>query len=113
MVLCFSRLRWSHERARRWLTIEALSIATEVLTAAVMEIGLALTNGIATGTGTDFITIAPPPGPQDYAGLHTEIGEAIGAAVCRATLLGAQQWKTIVKPEQLGVIKNARSRTDT
>lgn len=95
--------------ARPWLTIKALSIATEERIAAVMEIGLTLTSGIATGTGTDCIAIAAPPSPQDYAGLHTKIGEAIGAAVYRATLLGAQQWKTDVKPEQLGVRENARS----
>lgn len=78
--------------------IEALSIATQARTAAVMDAGLALSSGIATGTGTDCIAIAAPPGTQDYAGLHTELGEAIGAAVYRATSLGANEWMLSVKP---------------
>ena len=74
--------------------IEALSIATQARTAAIIDTGLALPTGIATGTGTDCIAVAAPDGPQDYAGLHTEIGEAVGAAAYRATLMGAQQWKS-------------------
>ena len=84
--------------------IEALSIATQARTAAIMEIRLPLSSGIATGTGTDCIAVAALPGPQNYAGLHTELGEAIGAAVYRATLLGARQWETDVRPQLLGGI---------
>ena len=78
--------------------IEALSIATQARTAAVMDAGLALSSGIATGTGTDCIAIAAPPGTQDYAGLHTELGEAVGRAVYRATSLGAKEWMSSVRP---------------
>lgn len=78
--------------------IEALSIATQARTAAVIEVGLALSSGVATGTGTDCIAIAAPSGTQDYAGLHTDLGEAVGAAVYRATLQGAQEWMSRVKP---------------
>ncbi|MEJ8563487.1 adenosylcobinamide amidohydrolase [Yoonia sp. GPGPB17] len=72
--------------------IEALSIATQARTAAIMDAGLALPAGKATGTGTDCIAVAAPVGPDDYAGLHTDIGEALGAAVYRATLFGARDW---------------------
>jgi len=72
--------------------IEALSIATQARTAAVMECGWRLPSGIATGTGTDCIAIAAPGGAEDYAGLHTEIGEAVGAAVHTATSEGARTW---------------------
>lgn len=74
--------------------IEALSIATQARTAAIIDTGLVLPTGLATGTGTDCIAVAALEGAQDYAGLHTEIGEAVGASVYRATLLGAQQWKS-------------------
>jgi len=74
--------------------IEALSIATQARTAAILDAGVMLPTGLATGTGTDCIAIAAPQGAQDYAGLHTEIGEAVGASVYRATLLGAQEWKS-------------------
>ncbi|MGC8201931.1 adenosylcobinamide amidohydrolase [Aliiroseovarius sp. PTFE2010] len=76
--------------------IETLSIATQARTAAIMEAGLDLPTGIATGTGTDCIAVAAPQGAENFAGLHTQIGEAVGAAVYRATMQGAQQWKTDV-----------------
>lgn len=74
--------------------IEALSIATEARTAAVIDAGWRLEGGTATGTGTDCVTVAAPegPDPQTYAGLHTEIGRAIGAAVYEAVLAGARDW---------------------
>ena len=73
--------------------IEALSIATQARTAAILDAGLALPGGLlATGTGTDCLAIAAPPGTCDHAGLHTATGEVIGAAVYRATLEGACVW---------------------
>ncbi|WP_096785236.1 adenosylcobinamide amidohydrolase [Rhodobacter sp. CZR27] len=72
--------------------LEALSIAAEARTAAVMEAGLVLPTGPATGTGTDCIALACRPGPMRYAGLHTAVGEAIGAAVRTAVLDGARDW---------------------
>ncbi|WP_108482047.1 adenosylcobinamide amidohydrolase [Oceaniglobus ichthyenteri] len=74
--------------------IETLSIATQARTAAIIAADVPLPTGPATGTGTDCIAIAAPPGTDDYAGLHTELGEAVGAAVYRATAEGAQTWKT-------------------
>lgn len=72
--------------------IEAMSIATQARTAAVMDVGLNLPTGRATGTGTDCIVIACPPGDTLYAGLHTDVGEAIGRAVYGAVSKGAQHW---------------------
>lgn len=74
--------------------IEAVSIATEARTAAVMDSGVRR-NGVAvTGTGTDCIAVAAPLGENaaQYAGKHTAIGEAIGAAVYKATADGICDW---------------------
>ncbi|MEM6940727.1 MAG: adenosylcobinamide amidohydrolase [Pseudomonadota bacterium] len=73
--------------------IEALSVAVQARTAAVIETGVGLSNGAATGTGTDCVAIAAPEGRTDYAGLHTAVGEAVGNAVYTAVLQGAQEWK--------------------
>lgn len=72
--------------------IEAISIATQARTAAIIEADLGLPTGHATGTGTDCIVIACPAGDIAYAGLHTETGEAIGRAVYDAVAMGAQDW---------------------
>ncbi|MEO0937124.1 MAG: adenosylcobinamide amidohydrolase [Pseudomonadota bacterium] len=72
--------------------IEALSVATQARTAAVMEAGHRLPTGTATGTGTDCIAIAAPPGKTLYAGLHTDLGLAIGRAVKAAVSAGAAEW---------------------
>lgn len=72
--------------------IEALTIAAQARTAAVIETGLSLPTGLATGTGTDCIAIACDPGDIGFAGTHTELGEAIGRAIYRAVLAGAQDW---------------------
>lgn len=78
--------------------IEALSIVVQARTAAVMDAKIALPTGIATGTGTDCALIAAPAGatPQDYAGLHTDIGAALGGAVYDAVLRAALGWKATV-----------------
>ncbi|MEZ5755150.1 MAG: adenosylcobinamide amidohydrolase [Paracoccaceae bacterium] len=72
--------------------IEALSIAVEARTAAVIEAGLSLPTGIASGTGTDCAAIACPPGDGRYAGLHTAVGEAVGAATRAAIAAAAADW---------------------
>ena len=72
--------------------IEVLSIATQARTAAVIDLALPVVGGIATGTGTDCIAVAAPDGPVCFAGLHTDIGEAVGKAVYDAVLHGGQQW---------------------
>nr|WP_158970875.1 adenosylcobinamide amidohydrolase [Chachezhania sediminis] len=74
--------------------IEALTIATQARTAAVMEAGLPVPGGMATGTGTDCIALAVMPGEGAFAGLHTEVGEAIGRAVYQAVAKGCADWLT-------------------
>lgn len=74
--------------------IEAMSIAVQARTVAVIDAGHMLPTGRATGTGTDCVAVAAPSGSLAYAGLHTEAGEAIGRAVYEAVLSGALEWKT-------------------
>ncbi|MEM7547510.1 MAG: adenosylcobinamide amidohydrolase [Pseudomonadota bacterium] len=72
--------------------IETLSVATAARTAAIMSHGPMLASGRATGTGTDCLAVAAPPGTARHAGLHTAIGEAVGRAVYDAVATGAQNW---------------------
>jgi adenosylcobinamide amidohydrolase len=76
--------------------LEALAVAAEAKTAAVLESGaLSRRTGLAaTGTGTDCIVVAAPitPGAVPYAGKHTAVGSAIGAAVFDAVRRGAGAW---------------------
>ncbi|HHX88388.1 MAG TPA: adenosylcobinamide amidohydrolase [Paracoccus sp.] len=76
--------------------LEALSIATQARTAAIIDSGHTLPHGpatvSATGTGTDCIAVAAPEGADDYAGLHTDTGAALGRAVYAAVLQGALDW---------------------
>lgn len=72
--------------------IEALSIAAEARTLGILEAGLRLPRGLATGTGTDCLAIAVPPGDTPYCGLHTAQAEALGAAVHAAVAAGAVDW---------------------
>ncbi|MEM7058801.1 MAG: adenosylcobinamide amidohydrolase [Pseudomonadota bacterium] len=72
--------------------IEALSIAVQARTTAVIEFGPDLAQGRATGTGTDCIAIAAPRGEERYAGMHTATGQAVGAAVLDAVAKGVQDW---------------------
>ncbi|MGR3760655.1 adenosylcobinamide amidohydrolase [Roseobacteraceae bacterium NS-SX3] len=74
--------------------LEAMSIAVQARTAAVMDARHELPAGIATGTGTDCVAMAAPAGATVYAGLHTAAGEAIGRAVYEAVHLGALEWKS-------------------
>ncbi len=73
--------------------LEALSIAVQARTAAVIGAGVSFGGAHVTGTGTDCLALACLPGRGRYAGLHTPIGEAIGAAVCKAVAAGALAWK--------------------
>lgn len=72
--------------------LEAMSIAVQARTAAVMDARFNLPTGIATGTGTDCVAIAAPTGTAEFAGLHTDFGEAIGRAVYDAVAAGAAAW---------------------
>lgn len=76
--------------------LETLSLATEARTAAILRAGIpSRRTGLpATGTGTDCIVVCAPVerAAQDYAGKHTRVGHAAGAAVEEAVWQGAQQW---------------------
>lgn len=78
--------------------LEALSIATQARTTAILEAGHHLPDGagLATGTGTDCIAVAAPEGQIAYAGLHTALGQAIGQAVLAAVTQGARDWQASV-----------------
>jgi adenosylcobinamide amidohydrolase len=77
--------------------LEALAVATEAKTAAMLESAVASSRSgqPATGTGTDCIVIASPKGHPcaPYAGKHTDVGSAIGGAVLDAVREGARVWK--------------------
>lgn len=80
--------------------IEALAVAVEARTAAVIEarVGSRRSAGIATGTGTDCVAVMAPEAASGretapYAGKHTAIGHVIGDAVFRATEAAIAQWK--------------------
>jgi adenosylcobinamide amidohydrolase len=76
--------------------VEALSIAAEARTAAVLEAGLPsrVSGAPATGTGTDCIVVAAPAAPEGapYAGKHTLAGHLIGAVVEEAVRHGVAGW---------------------
>ena len=78
--------------------IETLSIAAAARTSAVIEAGLDLPTGRATGTGTDCIAVAARPGLIPYAGMHTDMGEAAGRAVHDAVRAGAREWMQQMHP---------------
>ncbi|WP_028958066.1 adenosylcobinamide amidohydrolase [Sulfitobacter sp. 20_GPM-1509m] len=80
--------------------IEMMAIATQARTVAVMEVAHQLPTGIATGTGTDCIAVAALQGDAPFAGMHTDLGEAVGRAVYTAVRDGAQEWmRTTRRPE--------------
>lgn len=72
--------------------LEAMSIAVQARTAAVMDVSIDLPTGTATGTGTDCVAVAAPVGATDFTGLHTDIGEAVGRSVYEAVRAGAIAW---------------------
>ncbi len=72
--------------------LEAMSVVVQARTAAVMAAGLQLATGIATGTGTDCVALACDAGDGRYAGLHTAVGEALGAAVWGAVGRACSDW---------------------
>lgn len=74
--------------------LEAMSLAVQARTVAVAEAGIRREGAVVTGTGTDCLVVAAPSGPDPavYAGLHTAIGEAVGAAVLSATRAAVAGW---------------------
>lgn len=78
-------------------SIEAISIASEARTLAVLESEIRINkeNNFATGTGTDCIGIISPAGESgiDYVGKHTVFGHLIGATAYEAITQGIHKWK--------------------
>lgn len=80
--------------------IEALTIATEARTLAVLEAQLPSrrSGAQATGTGTDCIALLTPlalPGMGEgeaYAGKHTAVGAVVGRAVYDSVAAGVTSW---------------------
>lgn len=72
--------------------LEAMSVVVQARTAAVIAAGMELATGIATGTGTDCVALACDTGAGRYAGLHTAVGEALGAAVRNAVAQACCDW---------------------
>lgn len=81
--------------------IEALGVAVEARTTAVLEarVRSRRSDSIASGTGTDCVAIMAPEGSARlsvYAGKHTAIGHVVGDAVLRACASAIAQWKVEV-----------------
>ncbi|QDY71686.1 adenosylcobinamide amidohydrolase [Qingshengfaniella alkalisoli] len=72
--------------------VEASSIAVQARTAAMLAHDVSTSKGMATGTGTDCVAVAAPAGDLRYAGLHTELGEAVGRVVYDCVTRGVAQW---------------------
>ena len=76
--------------------VEAISVATQARTAAILgyQYERIAGNGAVTGTGTDCVVIAcPTDGVEErFCGLHTPIGEALGASVLAATEAAMDDW---------------------
>ncbi|WNG28079.1 adenosylcobinamide amidohydrolase [Cystobacter fuscus] len=76
--------------------VEALALAAEARTAALMEARVPSRRSlrVATGTGTDCIVVAAPEGPggEQYMGKHTRLGSLLGGAVREATARGVRRW---------------------
>lgn len=76
--------------------LEASSIATQARTVALVEAGYRRPNiaQVVTGTGTDCVVMSAPcrHKTEPFAGMHTAIGEAVGASVYEATLKATTEW---------------------
>lgn len=87
-------------------SLEALALAAEARTLAVLEAHMpsSASGRPATGTGTDCIAVASPSvtggHAQRYAGKHTAVGHVIGAAVHGAVRRGAAAWLAEQAPRE-------------
>lgn len=78
--------------------LEALSVAAEARTAAVLALGLVMPGDgrPVTGTGTDCIVVASPEEADAarHCGLHTTAGRLLGETVYQAVLEASREWLT-------------------
>lgn len=74
--------------------VEAIAMIAAAKTTAIIDSGVRRDGIAITGTGTDCILVASPAqGPEErFAGMHTALGEAMGAAVYEATREGVEVW---------------------
>lgn len=76
--------------------LEASALVVQARTVALTEAGYraAGMSESVTGTGTDCVVMAAPDAPssEPYAGMHTAIGEAVGACVLNAVRQAAAEW---------------------
>ncbi|EIE52017.1 adenosylcobinamide amidohydrolase [Salipiger aestuarii] len=72
--------------------VEAITLVAEARTLAVLDARIDLPGGHATGTGTDCIAVAAPPGTRPFAGKHTAVGHALGRAAHDATAAAIHDW---------------------
>lgn len=73
--------------------VETIAIAAQARTVAILQATESTGCEAITGTGSDCIVVAAPLGGTIcYSGLHTAIGEAVGASVMEATRAGAIRW---------------------
>jgi len=76
--------------------VEALSVATEARTAAVIEARVPSRRSslTATGTGTDCIVVAAPEAGEAlrWVGKHTVAGALVGGVVREAVTRGCKRW---------------------
>jgi len=76
--------------------VEAMAIATEGKTAAVMDSSIPskVSGNTSTGTGTDCLAISShqKKTPMVFCGKHTKLGELIGKASYQAVLKGVSRW---------------------
>ncbi len=91
-------LAWISEELSDEASIEALSIATEARTSAVLAANVPsrVSRRPATGTGTDCIVVASPvrgPTRLPFAGKHTVAGSLIGRASYEAVVGGIEKWR--------------------
>lgn len=90
-TLCAIRANLTAEAA-----LEAMALASEARTAAMMEAAVpsVVSGRIASGTGTDCFVIAHSThGPAvPYCGKHTALGHRIGFHVRHAVSRGIEQW---------------------
>ena len=74
--------------------VEAIALVAEARTAAILDARAGFPGPAITGTGTDCIVVACPAAgaPDSCAGMHTAVGEALGAAAYAATREGVALW---------------------
>lgn len=76
--------------------LEAASLVAQARTLAIVQADYrrAAHQPAVTGTGTDCIVMTAPPGPAPaaFAGMHTAIGEAVGACVLEASAAALRAW---------------------